>query len=157
MVRVKYSSLSVHNSKSTSEIIKVCFIVNYLQFNDTIWYENTISLFLRFHAALERWTTSYSQRPVCDVGTKQKDKRDGGMGVSLTPKQHPQSSGDGQDECGSDTDNHSCLGPASALPIHPPKHADKAKKKKETKNKNKNKKKTILIIIEKRSVKPTWK
>ena len=77
------------------------------------------------------------------------------MGVSLTPKQHPQSSGDGQDECGSDTDNHSCLGPASALPIHPPKHADKAKKKKETKNKNKNKKKTILIIIKKRSVKPT--
>ena len=51
------------------------------------------------------------------------------MGVSLTPKQYPQSSGDGQDECGSDTDNHSCPGPASALPIHPPKHADKAKKK----------------------------
>ena len=65
-----------------------------------------------------------------------------GMGVSLTPKQYPQSSGYGQDECGSDTDNHSCPGPASALPIHPPKHADKAKKnkKQKTKNKNKNKK-----------------
>ena len=76
------------------------------------------------------------------VGTKQKDRRDGGMGVSLTPKQYPQSSVDGQDECGSDTDNHSCPGPASALPIHPPKHADKAKKnkKQKTKNKNKNKK-----------------
>ena len=76
------------------------------------------------------------------VGTKQKDRRDGGMGVSLTPKQYPQSSGDGQDECGSDTDNHSYPGPASALPIHPPKHADKAKKnkKQKTKNKNKNKK-----------------
>ena len=73
--------------------------------------------------------------------TSVQNKRIGGMGVSLTPKQYPQSSGDGQDECGSDTDNHSCLGPASALPIHPPKHADKAKKKKkETKNKNKNKK-----------------
>ena len=52
------------------------------------------------------------------------------MGFSLTPKQYPQSSGDGQDECGSDTDNHSYPGPASALPIHPPKHADKEKKKK---------------------------
>ena len=76
------------------------------------------------------------------------------MGVSLTPKQYPQSLGYGQDECGSDIDNHSYPGPASALPIHPPKHADKAKKKRNKKLKQKQKK-TILIIIEKRSVKPT--
>ena len=67
-----------------------------------------------------------------------KEREGGWVGIGLTPKQYPPSSGDDPSECGSDTDNHSCPGPASVLPIHLPEHADEPKKEKEQNHLNNN-------------------